>query len=126
MKRLWISLAILAVICCVTLVNTHYLSSFTLGLTNLLIQAETEGEAGNWEKAMVLTQQARQNWETHSTYLHTTLRHADIDAVYLTFLQVEEFLECQEGGEYSAANAALIGHLTLLREQEELSIKNIL
>ena len=126
MKRLWISLALLGLLFCGTLANTAYLSSFTCEITDLLLLAETKGEAGDWEAASVLTKQAREHWESHSTYLHTTLRHADLDNVYLFFLQVEEFLDCQEGGEYSAANAALIGHLTLLREQEELTIKNIL
>lgn len=126
MKRLWISSAILVLICCATLANTAYLSSFTQELTDLLAQAEVQGEAGNWEEAMALTRSARERWDSHNTYLHITLRHADIDNVYLFFLQVEQFLDCQEGGEYSAANAALIGHLTLLQEQELPSLKNIL
>ena len=126
MKQLWISLALLGLLFCGTLANTAYLSSFTHEITALLLEAEIKGESGDWETATALTQQARARWEKHSTYLHTTLRHTDLDSVYLFFLQVEEFLDCREGGEYSAANAALIGHLTLLREQEELTIKNIL
>ena len=126
MKRLWISLTLLILLFCSSVAKTLYLSSFTRELTDLLHQAEVLGEAEKWEPALVLTRQAQNRWDSHSIYLHTTLRHADIDNVYLFFLQVEEFLNCHEGGEYSAANAALIGHLTLLREQEELSIKNIL
>lgn len=126
MKRLWISLALLALLFSAALINTRYLTVFTDELTALLTRAEARGEAGDWEEAIALTRSARERWDARSTYLHVPLRHADIDNVYLYFLQVEQFLECREGGEYSAANAALIGHLTLLREQEELSLKNIL
>lgn len=126
MKQLWISFSLLALICVATIAHSLYLSAFTLELTDLLTQAETQGQQDDWEQALELTRQAQQRWEEHSTYLHTTLRHADIDNVYLFFLQVEGFLKGRETGEYSAANAALIGQLDLLREQEQFSIKNIL
>lgn len=126
MKRLWFSAALLLLILLSTLGNALYLSSFALELTDLLAQAEERGEGGAWEEALSLTQQAHDRWEAHDAYLHITLRHADIDDIYLYFLQVEEFLERRENGEYSAANAALMGRLDLLREQEELSLKNIL
>lgn len=126
MKRLWISVTLLLFLFSSTLANTYYLSSFTMELTELLSQAEYQGEAGNWEAAIGLTKKARQIWESHSLYLHTTLRHADIDNVYLLFLQTQEFLDCRESGEYSAANATLMGQLKLLCEQEKPSIENIL
>ena len=126
MKRLWFSLALLAAVCTATMVNSFYLSRFTLELTDLLTQAETQGKGGNWQAADELTRQAQQRWESHRMYLHTTLRHADIDNVHLYFLQSKAFLEQEKLGEYSAANAALIGHLTLLREQEEFTLENIL
>lgn len=126
MKQLWISLSLLALICVATAAHSFYLSTFTTQLTDLLAQAEAESREENWEKALTLTRQAQQHWESRSTYLHTTLRHVDIDAVYLFFLQAEGFLEGRERAEYASINAALIGQLHLLREQEELTIKNIL
>lgn len=126
MKRLWISFSLLFLICAATIAHSFYLSTFTLGLTDLLTQAEAQCQQDDREQALALTRKAQQLWEDHRTYLHITLRHADIDAVYLYFLQVEGFLKGQEIGEYLAANAALIGQLDLLREQEQLSIENIL
>ena len=35
-------------------------------------------------------------------------------------------IRCEEGGEYSAANARLIAELELLAEAEQLNLKNIL
>ena len=37
-----------------------------------------------------------------------------------------EYLDCREGGEYSAANARLLLRLELLSEAERLTLKNVL
>lgn len=126
MKRLWLSVFLLILLFSAALTHVFFLSAFTEELTGLLLQAEAQGEAGDWEEAISLTRTAHARWQARGTYLHITLRHADIDEVYLGFLQVEQFLEQQKDGEYSAANAALIGHLSLLSEQEAPSLKNIL
>lgn len=126
MRRLWVAVAVLLAIFAATWANTFYLSSLTQELTDLLLSAEARGEAGDWAASLELTERAQALWEDRAVYLHTTLRHQDIDEVLLGLREVEEFLRCQEGGEYSAANARLIGHLELLREQEQLNLKNLL
>ena len=126
MRRLWIAFAILAAVFAATWSNTLYLKALTEELTDLLTQAEVFGEAGDWDKALELTRQAESRWQEHALYLHTTLRHSDTDEIFLSFQEVAEFLHCQEGGEYSAANAVLIGRLDLLYEQEEFNLKNLL
>ncbi len=126
MRRLWVAVAVLIALFAATWGNTFYLSSLTAELTDLLISAEARGEAGDWETSLELTERAQALWEDRAVYLHTTLRHQDIDEVLLGLREVEEFLRCQEGGEYSAANARLIGHLELLLEQEQLNLKNLL
>lgn len=126
MKRLWIACGILAAVFAATLCNAHYLNGFTSGLTDLLTQAEAKAEAGAWGEAEALTRQAREDWESHNSYLHIMLRHADTDAVHTGFREVQEFISCQEGGEYSAANARLMAQIGLLYEAEQLTFKNIL
>lgn len=126
MKRLWIACAILAAVFAATFANSLYLNQFTDELTDLLLEAEARCEEGNWEKALALTMEAEARWESHGSYLHTTLRHSDIDDVYLGFRQAKEFLRRQEDGEYSAANAVLIGHIGLMCEQEQFTLKNLL
>ncbi len=125
MKRLWIALAILAAVFTAALCNSLALSSFTGELTSLLTRAEAQAEAGLWEEAGRLTQSASDRWEDRGTYLHVTLRHADIDQIETSFREVHEFLTCQESGEYSAANARLLTQLALLSEAEQLNWKNI-
>lgn len=126
MKRIWIALAILMAIFASTMWHSAYIRSFTKDLTFLLEAAEGEAESGNWSGATDLTAVAREKWEKKDPYLHITLRHNETDAIYAGFREVNEFLQCMESGEYSAANARLIANLELLSEAEQLTLKNIL
>lgn len=126
MKRVWIALTILLAILAGTLAHSFYIQTFTRDLTFLLETAEAEAEGNDWAAAQELTQTARDKWDANGTYLHILLRHSDTDSVHTGFREVAEFLQCQEGGEYSAANARLIAELELLAEAEQLTLKNIL
>lgn len=126
MKRLWIACGILALVFAATLYNSHYLSGFTSDLTVLLTRAEISAEEGDWDTASALTRQAVEDWDSHAGYLHILLRHTEVDEVNTGFREVREFINCQEGGEYSAANARLIARLELLCEAEQLTLKNVL
>ena len=126
MKRLWISIALLCAVFAATLWNSHFLTGFTENLSSLLTQAEVQAEAGAWPEASALTRQAFQQWTDRDCYLHVMLRHSDTDAINTGFHEVQEFINCQEGGEYSAANARLITLIKLLAEAEQLNFKNVL
>lgn len=125
MKRLWIASALLIAVFCATYANTLYLQRLTSGLTDLLTEAKAQGEAGNWEAAFTLAEEAEHQWQASATYLHTTLRHADIDEIFLAFRQVEEYAHRQSAGEYSSASAVLMGRIDLLYEQEQFNLKNL-
>lgn len=126
MKRIVIAVAILVAIFLATLSHSFYISSFTQGLTALLEEAEAKAEQQEWSAAMSLTQTARDKWTATDAYLHILLRHTETDSIYIGFQEVLEFIQCQENGEYSAANARLIADLELLSEAEQLTWKNIL
>ena len=126
MKRVWIAIGLLLIIMAGTLAHSFHIASFTHDLSLLLEAAEAEAEQGYWDKAEELTEIAHDKWDQHSTYLHITLRHTETDEVYTGFREVAEFIQCREGGEYSAANARLIASLELLSEAEQLTLKNVL
>lgn len=126
MKRAWIALGILAAVFSAALYNSCCLRDLTQELTGLLTQAQAQAESGRWTKAEHLTRAAVELWEEKDLYLHITLRHADTDNVHTGFRETLEFLESQEQGEYSAANARLITLIELLCEAEQLSLKNVL
>lgn len=126
MKQIWIAVGLLLAILAGTLAHSFYLSGFTGELTALLEQAEERAEAGDWVAASEYNRKAHQVWDEKEIYLYLLLRHQDADEIYMSFCEVAEFLECEEGGEYSAANAKLIAQLKLLTEAEQLTLKNIL
>lgn len=126
MKRLWIAVGLLLAVFAATMWNAHYLNGFTGELSDLLTRSETAAEAGDWERAHTLTTQAYDAWEGNGSYLHIMLRHSDTDQIHTGFQEVLEFIQCREGGEYSAANARLIAQIGLLYEAEQLTLKNIL
>ncbi len=126
MKRLWISVILLVLIFSITLWNVSYLSRFVGQVTSLLTDAETLAERGDWAGAWQLTDKAKSIWEGREPYLYITLIHSDTDEIYVGFREVLKFIEQQEDGEYSAANAHLIAKLELLHEMDELTLQNIL
>lgn len=126
MKRVWAAVGLLGLLFGGTLTHSFYMAGFVRELTTTLEEAEAQAEQGSWDRAEELTQTARDRWEAQRRYLHITLRHGDTDEVYTGFREVAEFLQCREGGEYSAANAHLIAELELLAEAEQFTIENIL
>ena len=127
MRRLWISLAALSALFCLTLCNSYYLKNYTQGLSQLLTEAEICVTLDDWDAAADKTEAALDRWKSRETYLHMILQHQDTDEVLLSFQEVRQLIAHQEhGGEYSAANARLITQIGLLSEMEELNLKNIL
>ncbi len=127
MRRLWISLAMLAVLLGLTLLNTYSLRNYTQELTALRAQAEACAADGDWDAAADKTEAALDRWRERETYLHMVMHHQDTDAILLDFQEVLQFIHHREdGGEYAAANARLITRLSLLYEMEQLNLKNLL
>lgn len=127
MKRLYVSLGLVALLAALCGLHNLHLFRFTTQLTSLLDQAQAQVEQENWEQAARLTRQAQSKWIDHEGYLHVTLRHADIDAVLVSFHEVLAFLDAGErqSAEYAAANARLITQIGLLFEAELPTLTNI-
>ena len=126
MRRLWIAALLLAAMFSCALFNSLYLRGLATQISGLLVRAEAAAEAGRWDQAGALTQDAAALWEGHDFYLHVSLRHTDTDQVRTGLQEVDEYLGAQEMGEYSAANAQLTTQLKLLWEAEQFNLENIL
>ena len=128
MKRLYVSLGLIALLAVLCGVHTVYLSRFTGELAGLLTQAQEQVEQENWEGAFRLTSQAKERWVSNDGYLHITLRHTDIDAILVSFDEALAFLQGSEHqpAEYAAVNARLLTQLALLLEAELPTLTNIL
>lgn len=128
MKRLYLSLGLIALLCVLCGAHIIHLSGFTTELADLLIQAQEQVDQEDWPAADRLTRQAKERWVDHEGYLHITLRHADIDAVLVSFDEALAFLGGREHqpAEYAAVNARLITQLELLIEAELPTLTNLL
>ena len=128
MKRLWISVGLIALMAALSGLHIWHLNDFTGQLTAQLTRAQELAEREDWEGAARLTRQAKDRWTGHEGYLHITLRHADIDAILVSLDETLAFLEGAEKqpAEYAAANARLLTQLGLLVEAELPTITNLL
>ncbi|HPE16683.1 MAG TPA: DUF4363 family protein [Oscillospiraceae bacterium] len=126
MKRLWISLAILALVFAVSYLNTLGIAHITDQLVSMLEEAEALAPTDH-DAALEKTEEAFQLWQDSAGYLYTVLFHSDSDQVRVLFAETLEYLRSNEtGGEYAACSAALRAQIELLSEMEELSLTNIL
>lgn len=128
MKRLCISLGLILLLAVLSGAHAWYLTRFTGQLTDLLSQAQEQVEREDWEQAARLTRDAQQQWMARNSYLHATLRHADTDAIQISFDETLAFLEADERqpAEYAASNLRLMTHLELLAEAELPTLTNLL
>lgn len=127
MRRAWIAVSVLVLLCAAALWNSLCLGQFMDNLVSSLEQAQGMAEKGSWEEAARITENAGRRFQGRAFYLHVTLRHSDLDAVETAFREVEQLLAHRERlGEYAAANARLTTQLELMAEAERFSLHNIL
>ncbi len=128
MRRLYISVGLIALMAALSGLHVWHLHDFTGQLTALLTKAQEEVTSEHWDEAARLTQLAKDRWMDHERYLHLTLRHADTDAVQISMDEALAFLEGGEKqpAEYAAVNARLLTQLNLLAEAELPTLTNLL
>lgn len=126
MKRGWVAVALLAAIMGLSFWHVSALGNLTGELGEQLGKAEELAEGGDWDRAAEITRAASERWDSRGFYLHATLDHKTTDDIAAGFAETLEFLEWQETGEYSAANARLMEQLKLLGEAERPTLENLL
>ena len=126
MKRIWISLSILAVVFAAALANSWYLDTLTEQMAHTLEEAQALAEAEDWEGGQKLTEKALKQWEKASNYLYIVVRHSDSDEVAAGFREIRQLLEWKEEAEYTSANARLIEEIRLLADMEQFTLRNLL
>ena len=127
MKRLIVSAAIIILFITLCAVHVNRLEHLTGELIDQLETVRTSVNNGNWSAAKKSLVAVSAQWEKHGFYLHTTLRHADIDAILTSTKELEAYLNSREDrAESLSVIAKLINQLELLVEAEQPSIKNLL
>ncbi len=127
MKRLLISCFIILLLVGLMGIHVSSLKKLTGDLIDQLETTKTHLANQEWSKASKIVQQVTEQWEQYGFYLHTTLRHTDIDAIRTSIKEITAYLESREDqAECMATTAKLINQLELLLEAELPTIKNLL
>lgn len=126
MKKGWLAIGLLVGMVILSLWHVSALRGLTADLGEQLRRAEELAERGDWDEAEEITKAASEQWDGRAFYLHVTLDHKTADDIAVGFAETLEFLEWQETGEYSAANARLMEQLKLLGEVERPNLENLL
>lgn len=126
MKSFWISCGVLAALLAALLINGQRLTQFVLPIEQKLEDAASFAHAEEWDSAISLAVQAKDQWNQRKDYLHITLRHSDVNEISCLLEEVIAYLKAKEIREYAASHALLLYQLTVLCETEVLSLRNIL
>ncbi len=127
MRRLWVAAALILVLVALSSVHVIALGQITNQTTEHLEQARQALIQEDWEEAGILIEDAYHNWEQQDFYLHTTLRHTDIDTVRASFHEARAYLSAREdASECAAVCARLVNQLELILEGELPTLKNLL
>lgn len=127
MKRLIISTLIILLLVGLAGAHVSHLKNITGELIGLLETSQQGLEQKNWSAAAESMAQVTAQWERHAFFLHTTLRHADIDDIRASMKEITAYLESREDrSECLAVTAKLINQLELLLEAELPTIQNLL
>lgn len=127
MRRLWVSVALLALLAGLAWAHTAKLNGLTGELTELLTRTEAALRREDWDRAEAEAAQADALWASHAFYLHITLSHEDIDAIRASLKEMRAYLASRDdAAECLAVSARLRNQLELLAEAELPSLKNLL
>ena len=127
MKRLWISVGIIALLAALATWHVWTLDRYTTRLGRQLELVQNYLNREDWEDAAPLLRQVYDQWEEKAFYLHTTLHHEDIDDIRASFREAMAFTESrQDASECASIIGRLRNQLELLIEAELPTIKNLL
>lgn len=127
MKRLVISCLIILSLVGLMGIHVSSLKALTGELIGQLETVKTHIAGEEWSKASKGIHQVLTTWEKHAFYLHTTLRHTDIDAIRTSIKEITAYLDSREDqAECLAVTAKLVNQLELLLEAELPTLKNLL
>ena len=125
--RHWLApLLVLALLFSGTAANARYVAHSVDGWCAGLETALSAAEAEDWERAQAALDAVYSSWSARQTYFHIMVEHEELDAAEALFAVSRSFAAHEDGAEFCANTADLFTQLQLLREMEEISIKNIL
>ena len=125
MKRMWIGVALLAVLLTAGLLTGAAMENQIGPGAEKLLQAADAAAAGDWEEAAALTDAVRADWDRVSRLAEVLSTHEDLEQIETTFAQLPSY-QGIDGPAYSALCTALARQLEALGKTHGCSWKNLL
>lgn len=126
MKRMWIGLVLLAVTLAVGIVLTVTFDMLHRPLAEKLDEACLAAMAGNWDKAMQLTVQAKNDWEKARNFTAAVADHEPLEEIDAIFARLEVLGGLQLQGEFVSECAHLSRLAAAMGESQAVTWWNLL
>ena len=126
MKHILFPTAILLTLFGLSLWNAQIVADHVESWCSELEAIQTSAEQEDWDDVTRSLEHVYEAWSKQQTYFHIMIEHAELDAAEALFAKSASFAYEQDTAEFRANTAELLSQLYLLREMEEISIKNIL
>jgi len=125
--KIWgISIAVLAALLALSLLNSAYLSRCCAQWNAQLVEIDQYVQQEDWQAACEKLNRFTESWDKQQTYLHIVIEHQEIDNAQALIQKSLILAQEADASEFRVNNAELLSQLTLLDEMERLSIKNVL
>lgn len=126
MKYLLLSCGLLAGMLLFCIGNAIYLHETIDETATLLEAAGVEMKNGDCDAAAFSVEQAARQWQSHSLYYGTVLRHDETDEVIGGFAALGAYADCGDTDEFSSLCAQLIRQLEHIAGMEQPLAENVL
>ena len=126
MKHWLTPLLVLLLLFTASMANAHYVARSVEDWCSGLELSLSAAEAGDWTQTRAALQSVYASWNEKQTYFHIMIDHDALNAAESLFAVSRRFAAAEESAEFCANTADLFTQLALLREMEEISIRNIL
>ena len=107
MSRLWVGVAILALLLGAGIGVIRYTDRVQTQVKELLTQSREAAEVGQWKKAAGKCFQARSLWEKHRKATAAVIDHEPMEEAEALFSRLEVWLKARDSDSYCACCAGL-------------------
>lgn len=126
MKRLWLGIAILAVLLFVGIATTVGMNKICDPLTESLDNAASAVQAGQWEQALGLSESARTRWERWRSISAAITNHEPMEEVDALFGALEIFARQRDVIRFADCCARLSALTAAISESQAIYWWNVL
>lgn len=125
MKKMYLGIAIIAVLFGASLFNVGYLDGKIGELLGYVQLSEQQAEENNFASAAETLQEAMDMWNSMGGYTHVFIRHSEIDNTTDAFCDLMSALSAADEGAAVGGYEKITCHLQSISDMEHVSIGSI-